>query len=199
MMSPVGGSHSSRKSRWLTWPSQQPLIQASGASGPLAGLAAALSTGLSAAGTPAGGIAGGVAGACAEALPGTPASSAMASIACRYVEVIVRLSSLRPRQRQIQQQVLRLQAKTVLAIHRHRQVYRPSGDRRTHRGGIGKAQREQAQQPFPPLVGDIDAVVQIVEQGACLGVEPDMPDPARVDDLPLRRDGDVYRQEMGDP
>src|ERR1041385_4527240 len=111
MMSPVGGSHSSRKSRWLTWPSQQPLIQASGASGPLAGLAAALSTGLSgAAGTPAGGMAGGVAGACAEALPGMPASNATASIACRYVEVIVRLSSLRPRQRQIQQQVLRLRS-----------------------------------------------------------------------------------------
>ena len=90
---------------------------------------------------------------------------------------------LRPRERKVEQQVLRLEFEPLARIHRHRHVNRPSCDRRAHVGGIREAQLEKAQHAGTPLIVDLGAIVQIVEEGACLGVEPDMPDPLAIHDL----------------
>src|SRR5690348_18375455 len=115
MVSPVSGSHSSRKSRWFTLPPQQPWTHASGASGPVA----ALSDACSGVAAPGGGD-----GCCwANAFAASSAASAAATRnGWRNVGIIVPLFLLLPSQWEVQQQVLRLQSQSMVAIHRHRQV-----------------------------------------------------------------------------
>jgi len=73
------------------------------------------------------------------------------------------------------------------------------GDLRTHVGGIREPQLEQAEQPAHPVVVDLGAIVQVIEQRARLGVETDVPYPPLVVDLALRPDRDCDAQEMRDP
>src|SRR5437879_2123712 len=89
-------------------------------------------------------------------------------------------SSLWPRERQVQQQVLRLEFQSVVAIHRHPQIDRAAGDGGKHVARLRKGELEQAQQSLHALVGDFDSIVQIVEHRTRLGIEPDVPDPARI-------------------
>ena len=65
--------------------------------------------------------------------------------------------------------------------------------------GFANVELEQAQEPLHPRVVDVDAIVQVVEQRARLGVEPDVPDPALVVDLALRADRDGHAQHVRDP
>src|SRR3546814_2501730 len=46
---------------------------------------------------------------------------------------------------------------------------------------------------------DLDAVVEIVQQGVSFGVQPDVPDPALVGDLLHRLNGDANVVEVRDP
>ncbi len=82
----------------------------------------------------------------------------------------------------------------ALGVHRHREIDGAAGDRRSHVAGIRERQLEQAKQPPHPLVVDLGAIVQVVEQRARLGVEPDVPHPAPVVDLALRTDRDGRRR-----
>ena len=119
---------------------------------------------------------------------------------CRYFGIIVLFPSLRPRERQVQQQVLRLQPQAVvrdpspspsIPAARRSPDASPPDRRIAARTGTAAAPVRSSSTSTP--------IVQIVEQRARLGVESDVPDPARIVDLALRRDGDVDRQEMRDP
>src|SRR4051794_12568112 len=121
-MPPAAGSQCSRNSRWFTVPRQQPCSHsreasasaggggAVGALGPVLGAVGALGAALGApvVGAEVAGV--DAPGACARtagaASASTPARSAVR--ACR-IEIII-VASLRPRERQVEQQVLRLES-----------------------------------------------------------------------------------------
>ncbi len=84
-------------------------------------------------------------------------------------------------------------------VHRHRQIHRPTGDRRPHVGGIRELEAEQAEQPPHPLIVDVDTIVQVVQHAARLGVEPHVPHPLVVVDAALRHDAHVDGEEVRDP
>ncbi len=88
---------------------------------------------------------------------------------------------------------------SVVAIHRHPQIDRAAGDGGKHVARLRKGELEQAQQSLHALVGDFDAIVQIVEQRARLGIEPDVPDPARILDLGTWPDRHLGPEKMRDP
>src|ERR1700676_4799444 len=101
--------------------------------------------------------------------------------------------------RQVEKQILRLEPEPLVAIHRHREIDRSTGEGRTHVCRIGKSKLEQTEQAFHALVADLDAIVKVVQHTARLRIQPYVPDPARVLDFALRRDRYLNRQKMRDP
>ena len=93
------------------------------------------------------------------------------------------------RERQIHQQVLRLEAQPIALVHRHREPDGPAGDRRPHVGRIFEIEPEQAQQPMHPRIVDRLSIVKVVQDAARLGIEADVPAPVRVVDFPLDANG----------
>src|SRR5258705_481805 len=73
------------------------------------------------------------------------------------------------------------------------------GDLRTHVAGVRESELEQAEQPPHPVIVDLGAIVQVVEQSARFGVEPDVPHPALIVDFALRAYRHLDAQEMRDP
>src|SRR5271166_385773 len=179
IMSARGGSHCSTKSRRLTLPAQQPRSQASWSSAAAAG-----------GGGAAGSAAGTALAACAWVPKKLATSMAQATTTePSWVDRFIGIrSSLRPRKRQVQKQILRLELESMLAIDGHRQIDAPTRERRAHCRRVGKAKLEQAQQPLQTLVADLGAIVQVIEQRARLRVEADVPYPAPVVNLPPRTD-----------
>src|SRR2546430_6525388 len=140
IMPPRALCHCSLNSRRATLPSQQPRSHASAsnegsAADDAAGAAPCVAGG--AAGCAVAGSAGCVAGGAVVWPWAAPAISAAARYAgtirssCLDPFIPIR-SSLRPRQRQVQQEVLRLELEPLLAIHGHRQIDRPAGKGRAH-------------------------------------------------------------------
>src|SRR6266508_436691 len=167
IMPPRGLCHCSLNPRRDTLPSQQPRSHASasndctGADDVVAGVA------VGAAGCFAGAASGCVAGG-AEVCPSAAMGVSAAAMYTRTIRsgcldrFIPVLSSLWPRQRQVQQQVLRLEFEPPLAIHGHRQIHRATGKVRAHVGHIGEGELEQTQQVLHALVADFDAIVEVV-------------------------------------
>ena len=63
------------------------------------------------------------------------------------------------RQRQVEKQILRLQAQTSFVIRRHGEINRAPCDRGAHDRRIHEGQFEQTQQPFHSFSADLDAIV----------------------------------------
>src|SRR4030095_7969867 len=64
---------------------------------------------------------------------------------------------------------------------------------------VRKAQLEQAEKAFHPLIAEFDAIVQIVQQRARLDINGDVPYPAGAFDLAPRADRHLDREKMRDP
>src|SRR5208282_6676635 len=119
IISARGGSHCSTKSRRLTLPAQQPRSQASWSSSGDAGGGANSGVAAGATGT--------AVAACAGVAKVLEISMAQATTMQTWwlVRFIGIRSSLWPRERQVQQQILRFELEPVLAIDGHRQVDGP--------------------------------------------------------------------------
>src|SRR6266536_1601525 len=167
--------HCSLNSYRAALPSQQPRSHASasndrgGADGAAAGATFGVAGG--AAVCAPGCVAGGAAGCVAGGAVVCPSAAKFVSAAATYARTtrsgcldlfIPIRSSLWPRQRQVQQQVLWLELEPFLAIHGHRQIDRPARKRRAHVARIGEGELEQTQQAFHALVADFDAIVEVV-------------------------------------
>src|SRR2546427_6503750 len=163
--------HCSLNSYRATLPSQQPRSHASASND--CGVAAGAAAGATfcVAGGAAVCVAVGAVGCVAGGAVVCPSAAKLVSAAATYARTIrsgcldlfmpIR-SSLWPRQRQGQQQVLWLELEPFLAIHGHRQIDRPAGKRRAHVARIGEGELEQTQQAFHALVTDFDAIVEVV-------------------------------------
>ena len=103
-----------------------------------------------------------------------------------------------PIQRQIEQQVLRLQLQFTLRVHRHRQINRLSGDIGAHIRWIFETQFKQAKQAAHAFVFNRVVVVKIIQDAAGRDVEPNVPHPLLVINFTPVHDGHVYAQKMRD-
>src|SRR3546814_2246578 len=74
-----------------------------------------------------------------------------------------------------------------------------AGHLRRHHGAVPEVHAEEREQLRQAAFADLDAVVEIVQQGVSFGVQPDVPDPALVGDLLHRLNGDANVVEVRDP
>src|SRR3546814_10346258 len=95
----------------------------------------------------------------------------------------------------VDQRVLRGQAELAAPAHRHGKVDWAAGHLRRHHGAVPEVHAEEREQLRQAAFADLDAVVEIVQQGVSFGVQPDVPDPALVGDLLHRLNGDANRSE----
>ena len=79
--------------------------------------------------------------------------------------------SLRPRERQVEEEVLRLQHQAVAGVHRHREVDRSARDRRPHVGRVGESSWNRHSRRAIRASSTSALIVQVVQQRARLGVE----------------------------
>jgi len=93
--------------------------------------------------------------------------------------------SLEPRERQVEQEILRFELENVVRVHCHRKINGAARDGRAHVRGIREVEPEQAQEASHARLVDLDLVVEVVEKRRGLGVEPYVPHPMRVVDRAL--------------
>src|SRR5205814_866147 len=102
-------------------------------------------------------------------------------------------------QREIQEEVLRLDSHQVAFVARNREVDGPSGDVAPHDCGVGELEVEEREDAPHLALLHLAAVPQLVQNRGRLGIEADVPGPALFLDLADRPDLDCRFQEVKDP